>query len=50
MSDPTIKQVWAGLAMVALMLRNAHDGDESAIAEDAWRMVDAMEREADERE
>lgn len=50
MSDPTIKQVWAGIAMLALMLRNAYDGDESDIAADAWRMADAMEREAEERE
>lgn len=50
MREPTMKQVWAGLAMVALLLDKEYDGSLSDIAADAWRMADMMEREEEERD
>ena len=50
MNEPSMKQVWAGLAMIALMLDKSYDGSPDDIAEDAWRMADAMEREEANRD
>ena len=50
MNEPTMKQVWAGLAMIALMLDKTYDGSPDDIAEDAWRMADALEREEANRD
>jgi len=50
MSEPSMKQVWAGLAMMALLTRRDYDGDFADIASDAWRMADNMEREEEERD
>jgi len=44
-TEPTMKHFWAGMAMIALMLDKSYDGSPDDIAEDAWRMADAMERE-----
>jgi hypothetical protein len=50
MNEPSMKQVWAGLAMMALLTRRDYDGDFADIASDAWRMADNMEREEEERD
>jgi len=48
MSEPSMKQVWAGLAMMALLTRRDYEGDFADIASDAWRMADNMEQEEQE--
>jgi hypothetical protein len=53
MSEPSMKQVWAGLAMMALLTRrndNLYEGDFADIALDAWRMADHMEKEEQDRD
>jgi hypothetical protein len=50
MKEPTMKQVWAGLAMLALLTRRDYEGDFADIAADAWRMADKMEEEEQDRD
>jgi len=50
MKEPTMKQVWAGLAMLALLTRRDYEGDFADIASDAWRMADKMEQEEEQRD
>lgn len=50
MREPTMKQVWAGMAMMALLQNKTYEGELADIAADAWRMADAMEREEEERD
>ena len=50
MCDPTMKQVWAGMAMMAMLRDIDYDGNLSDIAADAWRMADMMEREEQDRD
>lgn len=50
MSEPSMKQVWAGMAMMALMLDKTYEGDFGHIAIDAWVMADLMEKEEEERD
>lgn len=42
MREPTMKQLWAGLAMFALIVRD-YEGSEKDIALEAWRMADMMD-------
>lgn len=50
MSEPSMKQVWAGLAMMALLMDKTYEGSLGDIASDAWVMADLMEREEQERD
>jgi hypothetical protein len=50
MNEPSMKQVWAGMAMMALLSRRDYEGDFADIAVDAWRMADHMEKEEQDRE
>lgn len=50
MREPTMKQVWAGMAMMALLQNKNYEGELADIAADAWRMADAMEQEEEERD
>lgn len=50
MREPTMKQVWAGLAMMALMSRKNYEGTYDDIAIAAWQMADSMEREQQDRD
>lgn len=50
MNEPSMKQVWAGLAMKALLSRRDYEGTFQDVAADAWRMADEMEKETQERE
>lgn len=50
MREPTMKQVWAGMAMMALLQNKAYKGELSDVAADAWRMADMMEQEEEERD
>jgi len=50
MREPSMKQIWAGMAMMALIMDKYYDGDIDDIASDAWSMADRMEREEEERD
>lgn len=50
MSEPSMKQVWAGMAMMVLMLDKTYEGDFESVAIDAWVMADLMEKEEEERD
>jgi len=50
MKEPSMKQVWAGMAMMALLLDKNYEGNLGDIAADAWLMADFMEREEQERD
>ncbi len=50
MKEPSMKQVWAGMAMMALLLDKKYEGNLGDIAADAWQMADFMEREEQERD
>lgn len=50
MREPTMKQVWAGMAMIALLMDKDYQGSLGDIASDAWVMADLMEREEEERD
>jgi hypothetical protein len=50
MKEPNMKQVWAGMAMMALLLDKSYEGNLSDIAADAWRMAGAMEQEEEDRD
>ena len=50
MSDPNMKQVWAGLAMMAFLLDKTYEGNLGDIAADAWQLADLMEKEEAERD
>lgn len=50
MSEPSMKQVWAGMAMMALLMDKTYEGSLRDIASDAWVMADLMEREEEERD
>jgi hypothetical protein len=50
MKEPNMKQVWAGFAMMALLLDKTYDGTFEDIARDAWRMADCLESEEQERD
>jgi hypothetical protein len=50
MSDPSMKQVWAGMAMMALLSRRDYEGTFQDLAADAWRMADEMEKEAEQND
>ena len=50
MKEPNMKQLWAGMAMVALLLDKSYEGNLADIAADAWRMADMMEQEEEERD
>jgi len=50
MSEPSMKQVWAGLAMLGMLLDEDYRGNFADIAADAWRMADKMEMEEQERD
>ena len=50
MVDPNMKQIWAGLAMLALLQDDDYQGNFVDIAADAWRMADKMEDEAEARD
>jgi hypothetical protein len=43
--EPSMKQLWAGMAMMALLLDKSYEGDLSKVAADAWRMADMLEDE-----
>lgn len=49
MSEPSMKQVWAGMAMMALLSRKDFEGDFADVALDAWMMADQMAKEEQER-
>lgn len=44
MSEPSMKQFWAGMAMFALILKSM-DADPEEVAIEAWRFADSMETE-----
>lgn len=50
MKEPSMKQVWAGMAMMALLLDKSYEGNLGDIAADAWRMADMMEQEEEDRD
>lgn len=50
MTEPTIKHIWAGMAMMAMLLDKTYEGNLGDIAADAWQMADFMEREEQERD
>ena len=50
MREPSMKQVWAGMAMMAMLMNRTYEGNLSDIAVDAWRMADMMEQEEEERD
>jgi len=50
MREPSMKQVWAGMAMMAMLQDKSYKGNLGDIAADAWVMADLMEREEQERE
>jgi len=50
MTEPSMKQVWAGMAMMALLLDKTYEGDLADLAADAWRMADMMENEEEDRD
>jgi hypothetical protein len=50
MNEPTMKHLWAGMAMMALLQNKHYEGTYADIAADAWRMADAMEQEEQERD
>jgi hypothetical protein len=45
-----MKQVWAGMAMMAMLRDESYEGNLADIAADAWRMADIMEREEEDRD
>ncbi len=49
MNEPSMKQVWAGMAMMA-MLRDQSYETLAEIAQDAWVMANMMEAEEDDRQ
>lgn len=50
MSDPSMKQVWAGMAMMALLSRHDYRGSMEDVAQEAWDMAEHMEREEGDRD
>ena len=50
MTEPNMKQVWAGMAMMALLSRQDYEGGFADIAVDAWLMADQMEKEEQDRD
>jgi len=48
--EPSMKQVWAGMAMMALLQDKTYEGNLGDIAADAWQMADLMEKEEVERD
>jgi hypothetical protein len=44
-----MKQVWAGMAMMAMLRDEEYHGNFKDIACDAWRMAELMEEEEHER-
>ncbi len=50
MSEPSMKQVWAGMAMMAMLRDEEYHGNFKDIACDAWRMAELMEEEEHERD
>lgn len=50
MNEPSMKQVWAGMAMMALLMDKGYKGNLGDVASDAWVMADLMEREESERD
>jgi hypothetical protein len=44
-----MKQVWAGMAMMAMLRDEEYLGNFKDIASDAWRMAELMEEEEHER-
>jgi len=50
MKEPSMKQLWAGMAMVALLLDKTEDRNFADVAADAWRIADMMEQEEEERD
>ena len=50
MREPSMKQVWAGMAMLALLMNKTYEGEFTDIAADAWRMADAMEQEEEDHD
>ena len=50
MSEPTIKHLWAGMAMMAMLLDKRYEGTFADIAEDAWRMADELKQEEEDRD
>lgn len=50
MSEPSMKQVWAGMAMMALLSRPDYEGNFRDVATDAWEMADRMEAEQEARD
>lgn len=43
MKEPSMKQVWAGMAMMALLEKRPYD-TLSEIANSAWEMADLLEK------
>jgi len=50
MREPSMKQVWAGMAMMAMLHDKSYKGNLRDIVADAWLMADLMEQEEQERE
>lgn len=50
MTEPSMKQVWAGMAMMALLSRPNFEGTYQDVAMDAWDMAERMEVEQQERD
>lgn len=50
MKEPSMKQVWAGMAMMALLMNRTYEGNLEDVAADAWQMADLMEREELDRD
>ena len=50
MREPSMKQVWAGMAMMAMLHDKSYKGNLRDIVADAWLMADLMEHEEQERE
>ena len=50
MTEPSMKQVWAGMAMMALLSRPNFEGTYQDVAIDSWDMAERMEVEQQERD
>jgi hypothetical protein len=50
MTEPSMKQVWAGMAMMALLSKPNYEGTYQDVVADAWEMAERMEMEQEARE
>lgn len=49
MSEPTLKDIWAGMAMMALVIKY-RGMEQEEIALEAWELAEALEKAKGERD